>query len=189
LKNHALLLFGPSSFEHWFKSCKPFTVRSLSFSDFTDQSTNQFIPLFLRRLCSPCSASPGSSTAGVKRRSGSPPAISRAPPLATRCFPAPHRPSPLVLAPHPSATTLPRLPALHAGVPAAAAIFPPACLILPSLLLSGIRNSTLLASLAQLLTKPRPTAVSPLFFFPASPEPPAFLAGIRRKHSTSPKSC
>jgi hypothetical protein len=38
------LLFGPSSFEHWFKSCKSFTVRSLPFSEFTDQSTNQFIP-------------------------------------------------------------------------------------------------------------------------------------------------
>jgi hypothetical protein len=107
LKNHALLLFGPSSFEHWFKSCKSFTVRSLPFSDFTDQSTNQFIPFSSsRRLCSPCSASPGSSAAGVTRRSGSPPAISCASP-STRCFPAPHRPSPLLLAPHPSATFSP----------------------------------------------------------------------------------
>jgi hypothetical protein len=38
LKNHALLLFGPSSFEHCFKSYKPFSVEPLLFSEIAKQS-------------------------------------------------------------------------------------------------------------------------------------------------------
>jgi hypothetical protein len=54
LKNHALLLFGPSSFEHWFKSCKSFTVKSLLFSQIPNQSSASFLPLSSSwRLCSP----------------------------------------------------------------------------------------------------------------------------------------
>jgi hypothetical protein len=45
LKNHALLLFGPSSFEHWFKSCKSFSVRTMLFSEIANQSSAQFLPL------------------------------------------------------------------------------------------------------------------------------------------------
>jgi hypothetical protein len=44
LKNYALLLFGPSPFEHWFKSYKLFTVRSLFFSDFAKQPPASFVP-------------------------------------------------------------------------------------------------------------------------------------------------
>jgi hypothetical protein len=93
LKNHALLLFGPSPFELWFKSCKFFSVRSLLFSDFASQSLVQFIPLLLPGATAPllCSWRPA---AGAVRRSWSPPATLCSP--SPRVIPLPvHRFSPL----------------------------------------------------------------------------------------------
>jgi hypothetical protein len=187
LKNHALLLFGPSSFEHWFKSCKPFTVRPLPFSEITDQSINQFIPFLpqaplLPLLCLPCS-----SAAGVMRRPCSPP--------ATFCSPRP-RVAFLLLTALASCCWHPtRAPRFFPGCQHCTPECRPPPQFLHPLALSfplfySVRSATLHCSfsLAQLLTKPRPTVVSPLFFFPVSPEPSASLTGIHRNHSTSLKS-
>jgi hypothetical protein len=95
LKNHALLLFGPSSFKHWFKSCKPFSVKALLFSEIAKQSLVQFIP-FLPPGASapPLLCSPGTSAAGVMRRFWPPPAISCAFPVHALL---PHPPTALAL--------------------------------------------------------------------------------------------
>jgi hypothetical protein len=45
LKNYTLLLLGPSPFAHWFKSYKLFTVKSLYFFCFANQSSAPFFSL------------------------------------------------------------------------------------------------------------------------------------------------
>jgi hypothetical protein len=104
LKNHALLLFGPSSFEHWFKSCKSFSVRSLLFSIFANQSSAAFLPLSSSwRLCSPAlflSSLPPAQYLDSGHRQ--PPPV---PPLPRVAVPSSHRSSPLVLVFRLSATS------------------------------------------------------------------------------------
>jgi hypothetical protein len=51
LKNHALLLLGPSPFEHWFESYLCIIVEFLSFLEFATRSL--FVYLSLPLLCSP----------------------------------------------------------------------------------------------------------------------------------------
>jgi hypothetical protein len=162
LKNHALLLFGPSSFEHWFKSCKSFSVRSLLFSEIANQSSASFLPLSSSwRLCSllcPLVL----PAAGVMRRSWPPPVISCAPPLPRVASPSSHRSSPLLLASHPSATSStgcqhrtpeflppPQYPCGHA------LSLPLFCSVAPA-------TPSHLVSLAFSLAKPLPSAVSSL---------------------------
>jgi hypothetical protein len=72
LKNYALLLFGPSPFEHWFKSCKLFAVRSLFFSDIAKQSSASFFPLLLPGAPAPLCSARGASAAGAVHRPWSP---------------------------------------------------------------------------------------------------------------------
>jgi hypothetical protein len=51
LKNHTLLLLGPSPFEHWFESYLCIAVESLSFLEFATRPL--FVYLSLPLLCSP----------------------------------------------------------------------------------------------------------------------------------------
>jgi hypothetical protein len=93
LKNHALLLFGPSSFEHWFKGCKSFSVRSLLFSEIANQSSVQFLPLLppgatAPLLCFWFPLPPAQYFDSGRRR---PPPV---PPLPRVASPSSHRSSP-----------------------------------------------------------------------------------------------
>jgi hypothetical protein len=45
LKNHTLLLLGPSLFEHWFESYLCITVKSLSFLNFATRSLFTYLSL------------------------------------------------------------------------------------------------------------------------------------------------
>jgi hypothetical protein len=124
------LLFGPSPFEHWFKSCKLFTVRSLFFSNIANQSWFSPYPLLppcVLLLCSACWCPCRRCSTSILATAGH-----------LLCLPC-H-----ALLPHPLTALAPFcwsparaphffrwLPAPPAGVPAATAILTQACLSFP----------------------------------------------------------
>jgi hypothetical protein len=122
LKNPTLLLLGPSSFEHWFKSYLCITVGSLSFLKIATGSSFVYLP-------------PSSSVSSLRRRRSGQPC---APPPPPQCCPAPgHMPFPASPPPSPTprwpSLLLPRRPTVRPSRPSPllAIVATPRYLLLP----------------------------------------------------------
>jgi hypothetical protein len=88
LKNHTLLLLGPSSFEHWFKSYQIITVGSLHFCDIAFGSSFVYLSLPLLYFLCPHAAAAALPTMCAASAASAPLYAVHMP------FPAPWPPSP-----------------------------------------------------------------------------------------------
>jgi hypothetical protein len=87
LKNHTLLLLGPSPFEHWLESYLYITEGSVLFSEIAFRSSIVFLGSLI-------------SCASARARDPPPPAASRAPAALHHPDPAPRVALPLLPSPH-----------------------------------------------------------------------------------------